>query len=301
MIQRISYALRETVANFRRNVTLSVAAVITSAVSLLLVGTTFLIQRAFDNLLVQWRGDVGMIVFVRPDATEEARVFIEQNLKSQPNVIDVDKLSYLDRTQSYEEAKRVFAGDPTTLSLLSIDTIPSQFKVVPKTTDAELVRSLADQYRTLPGVAGVSLAEDEFDVISTLSSFVRTVTIAMSLILLVVAVILIWNTIRTAIFARRREIEVMKLVGATDWFIRVPFILEGLIQGLVGALVSCAGLWGLNQAWTNGVAGFKPGTGVSSLIVPDSYANGVMVTLLVIGAVAGAVGSGVASSKFLDV
>jgi cell division transport system permease protein len=301
MIQRISYAFRETVANFRRNVTLSVAAVITSAVSLLLVGSTFLIQRAFDNLLVQWRGDVGMIVFVRPDATEEARAFIQQNLESQPNVIDVEKLTYLDKTQSFEEAKRVFAGDPTTLSLLSIDTVPSQFKVVPKTTDPELVRSLASQYRTLPGVAGVSLAEDEFDVISTLSSFVRAVTITMSLVLLAVAVVLIWNTIRTAIFARRREIEVMKLVGATDWFIRVPFILEGLVQGLMGAVVSCAGLWGLNQAWTSGVTGFKPGTGVSALVVPDSYANTVMLSMLVLGALAGAIGSGVASSKFLDV
>ena len=301
MIQRLSYAIRETIASFRRNVTLSVAAVITSAVSLLLVGATFLIQRAFDNLLVQWRGDVGMIVFVRPDVAPDALTFIEQNLKSQPNVIDVDKLEYLDKTASCEEAKRVFAGDPTTLSLLSIETIPSQFKVVPKTTDPELVRSLANQYRTLPGVAGVSLAEDEFDVISTLSGFVRTVTIAMSLILLAVAVILIWNTIRTAIFARRREIEVMKLVGATDWFIRVPFILEGLIQGLLGAIVSCGGLWALNSAWSSGVAGFKPGTGVSSLVVPGSYVNGVMILLLLIGAVAGGVGSGVASSKFLDV
>lgn len=301
MIQRLSYAIRETIASFRRNVTLSVAAVITSAVSLLLVGTTFLIQRAFDNLLVQWRGDVGMIVFVRPDVAPDALTLIEQNLKSQPNVIDVDKVEYLDKAASYEEAKRVFAGDPTTLSLLSVETIPSQFKVVPKTTDPELVRSLADQYRTLPGVAGVSLAEDEFDVISTLSGFVRTVTIGMSLVLLAVAVILIWNTIRTAIFARRREIEVMKLVGATDWFIRVPFILEGLIQGLVGAVVSCGGLWALNSAWTSGVAGFKPGTGVSSLVVPGSYVNGVMIVLLIIGAVAGGVGSGVASSKFLDV
>ena len=301
MIQRLSYAVRETIASFRRNVTLSVAAVITSAVSLLLVGVTFLIQRSFDNLLVQWRGDVGMIVFVRPDVAPDALKFIEDNLKSQPNVIDLDKLEYLDRAASYEEAKRVFAGDPTTLSLLSTETIPSQFKVVPKTTDPELVRSLANQYRTLPGVAGVSLAEDEFDVISTLSGFVRTVTIAMSLILLAVAVILIWNTIRTAIFARRREIEVMKLVGATDWFIRVPFILEGLIQGLLGAIVSCGGLWTLNKAWTSGVAGFKPGTGVSSLVVPGSYVNGVMIVLLVIGAVAGGVGSGVASSKFLDV
>lgn len=301
MIQRVSYALRETIASFRRNMTLSAAAVITSAVSLLLVGATFLMQRAFDNLLVQWRGDVGMIVFVRPDVTPEALAFIEQNLKSQPNVIDVQKISYLDKAQSYEEAKRVFAGDDTTLSLLSIETIPSQFKVVPKTTDPELVRSLAGQYRTLPGVAGVSLAEDEFDVISTLSSFVRVVTIAMSLVLLAVAVVLIWNTIRTAIFARRREIEVMKLVGATDWFIRVPFILEGLIQGLLGALVSCGGLWVLNSAWTSGVAGFKAGTGVSALVVPGSYLNGVMIALLVIGATAGGVGSGVASSKFLDV
>jgi cell division transport system permease protein len=301
MIQRISYAFRETIASFRRNITLSVAAVITSAVSLLLVGATFLMQRAFDNLLVQWRGDVGMIVFVRPDVTPEALKFVEQNLKSQPNIIDVTKLTYLDKAASFEEAKRVFAGDATTLSLLSIETIPSQFKVVPKTTDPELVRSLAGQYRTLPGVAGVSLAEDEFDVISTLSGFVRTVTIAMSLVLLAVAVILIWNTIRTAIFARRREIEVMKLVGATDWFIRVPFILEGLIQGLVCAIFSCVGLWTLNSAWTSGVAGFKAGTGVSSLVVPDSYLNGVMIALLIIGATAGGVGSGVASSKFLDV
>ncbi|MFM8870286.1 MAG: cell division protein FtsX [Actinomycetota bacterium] len=301
MISRISYALRETAAGFRRNMTLTAAAVLTSAVSLLLVGTTFLIQRAFDNLLVQWRGDVGMIVFVRPDASQEQIAFIEQTLKAQPNVVNVDKLQYLDKTASYEEAKRVFAGDPTTLSLLSVENIPSQFKVVPKTPDPALVRSLADQYRTLPGVQVVSLAEDEFDVIATLSNFVRAVTIGMSLILLAVAVVLIWNTIRTAMFARRREIEVMKLVGATDWFIRIPFMLEGLLQGLIGAVVSCGGLWALNQAWTNGVAGFKAGTGVSSLVVPGSYVSGVMVALLVIGSIAGAIGSGVAATKFLDV
>ena len=101
----------------------------------------------------------------------------------------------------------------------------------------ELVRGLASQFRRLPGVSGVALAEDEFEVISTLSGFVRTVTIGMSLVLLAVAVILIWNTIRTAMFARRREIEVMKLVGATDWFIRLPFMLEGLLQGIAGGVL----------------------------------------------------------------
>lgn len=301
MFSRIGYALRETWASFRRNLTLTAAAILTSAVSLLLVGTTFLIQRAFENLLVQWRGDVEMIVFVRSDASAEQIGLIDSVLRSAPTIIDVNKLAYLNKTESYEEAKRIFVGDPVTLSLLSPESIPTQFKVVPLSDDSQLVRSLSDQYRTLPGVEAVALAEDEFEVISTLSNFIRVVTLVMSLVLLAVAVGLIWNTIRTAMFARRREIEVMKLVGATNWFIRVPFMLEGLLQGLLGGVVSCGGLWALNSAWTNGVAGFKPGTGISSLIVPSSYLTSVMLILLGIGAVVGAVGSAIAATRFLDV
>ena len=301
MIARIAYAFREMWASFRRNLTLTVAAILTSAIALLLVGTTFLIQRAFDNLLVQWRGDVEMIVFVRSDATPEQISLIDQTIKAAPTIINVEELRYLDKTESYEEAKRIFVGDPVTLSLLTPDNIPSQFKVVPITQDPELVRSLSEQYRSLPGVQDVALAEDEFQVISTLSRFVRTVTLVMSLVLLVVAVGLIWNTIRTAMFARRREIEVMKLVGATNWFIRVPFMLEGLLHGLLGGIASCGGLWVLNSAWTNGVAGFKPGTGISSLVVPSGYLTGVMLMILAIGALVGAVGSAIAASRFLDV
>ena len=301
MIARIAYAFREMWASFRRNLTLTAAAILTSAVALLLVGTTLLIQRAFENLLVQWKGDVAMIVFVRSDATPEQIALIDESIRSAPTIINVDKLEYLDKTQTYEEAKRIFVGDPVTLSLLTPENIPSEFKVVPITQDPALVRSLSEQYRSLPGVEDVALAEDEFEVISTLSKFVRTVTLVMSLVLLVVAVGLIWNTIRTAMFARRREIEVMKLVGATNWFIRVPFMLEGLLQGLIGAVVSCGGLWALNSAWTNGVAGFKPGTGISSLVVPSGYLSAVMFVILIIGALAGAIGSAIAASRFLDV
>jgi cell division transport system permease protein len=301
MIARIAYAFREMWASFRRNLTLTAAAILTSAIALLLVGTTLLIQRAFENLLVQWKGDVAMIVFVRSDATPEQISLIDESIRSAPTIINVDKLEYLDKTQTYEEAKRIFVGDPVTLSLLTPENIPSEFKVVPITQDPALVRSLSEQYRSLPGVEDVALAEDEFEVISTLSKFVRTVTLVMSLVLLVVAVGLIWNTIRTAMFARRREIEVMKLVGATNWFIRVPFMLEGLLQGLIGAVVSCGGLWALNSAWTSGVAGFKPGTGISSLVVPSGYLSGVMFVILIIGALAGAIGSAIAASRFLDV
>ena len=301
MIARIAYAFREMWASFRRNLTLTIAAILTSAIALLLVGTTLLIQRSFDNLLVQWKGDVALIVFVRSDATPEQIALIDESIRSAPTIIDVEKLQYLDKTQTYEEARRIFAGDPVTLSLLTPENIPSEFKVVPITQDPALVRSLSEQYRSLPGVEDVALAEDEFEVISTLSRFVRTVTLVMSLVLLFVAVGLIWNTIRTAMFARRREIEVMKLVGATNWFIRIPFMLEGLLQGLIGAVLSCGGLWVLNSAWTSGVAGFKPGTGISSLVVPSGYLSGVMIVILLIGALAGAIGSAIAASRFLDV
>ena len=301
MFSRIAYAFRETWESFRRNITLTAAAVLTSAVSLLLVGATFLIQRAFENLLVQWRGDVEIIIFVRSDASAEQIALVDSVLRASPTIIDVEKLRYLNKTESYEEAKRIFVGDPVTLSLLAPETIPTQFKVVPLSDDPTLVRSLSDQYRTLPGVEAVALAEDEFEVISTLSNFIRVVTLITSLVLLLVAVGLIWNTIHTAMFARRREIEVMKLVGATNWFIRVPFMLEGLLQGFIGGVVSCGGLWLLNSAWTNGVTGFKPGTGISSLVVPYSYLTSVMFILLAIGALVGAVGSAIAATRFLDV
>ena len=300
MIARISYAFRETWASFKRNVTLTMAAVITSAVSLLLVGSTFLIQRAFDNLLTRWKGDVELIVYVRSDADPNQIQVIEDALNSQPAIIDVTKLRYLDQAESYAEAQKLFAGDPGTLRLLTPENIPSQFKVVPISQDSNLIRELGEQFRSLAGVREVAYAQDVFDVVARVSQFIRIATTAMSIVLIVVAVGLIWNTIRTAMFARRREIEVMKLVGATNWFIRIPFMLEGLLQGLIGGVLSCLGLWGLNSAWSGAVADFND-TELAALVVTDGYMRFVMIILLGIGAIAGAVGSGIAASRFLDV
>ena len=300
MIARISYAFRETWASFKRNVTLTMAAVITSAVSLLLVGSTFLIQRAFDNLLTRWKGDVELIVYVRSDADPNQIQVIEDALNSQPAIIDVTKLRYLDQAESYAEAQKLFAGDPGTLRLLTPENIPSQFKVVPISQDSNLIRELGEQFRSLAGVREVAYAQDVFDVVARVSQFIRIATTAMSIVLLVVAVGLIWNTIRTAMFARRREIEVMKLVGATNWFIRIPFMLEGLLQGLIGGVLSCLGLWGLNSAWSGAVADFND-TELAALVVTDGYMRFVMIILLGIGAIAGAVGSGIAATRFLDV
>ena len=119
--------------------------------------------------------------------------------------------------------------------------------------------------------------------------------------MLLAAILLIWNTIRTAMFARRREIEVMKLVGATDWFIRLPFMLEGLIQGLVGSLLACLGLGVINNRWTAGLAEFSQGSAFKSMYVSTGFATERMLWLVIIGMLAGAIGAGIAASRFLDV
>ena len=301
MVSRLAYTLRETWASFKRNVTLTLAAIITSAVSLLIFGLTLLIQDGFDNLLQRWEGGVEMIIFVNAGTQPDGLAFIEEQLNRQVGT-SIESFSYCDTACSLEDADRVLAGDPTTRQLLTEDTIPTLYKIVPTDgTDVVFLRGLKDTYTTFPSVNSVTLAEEQLDLISKLQGFVSTYTTGLWIALMFASGLLIWNTIRTAMFARRREIEVMKLVGATDWFIRIPFMLEELVQGFIGGVVASAGLWLINDSWTAGVNDFPENSGFSQLVVGGRYSFNVMLVIVAIGMVAGAVGSGIAASRFLDV
>jgi len=137
--------------------------------------------------------------------------------------------------------------------------------------------------------------------IGKLQGFVSTYTTGLWIALMLASGLLIWNTIRTAMFARRREIEVMKLVGATDWFIRIPFMLEGLIQGLLGAVGAVGIMQFINWRWTQGVRDFPDSSGMTALVVVDGYQWTVAIYILLFGALVGMIGSGIAASRFLDV
>ena len=300
MLSRITYTFRETWASFRRNMTLTVAAIITSAVSLLIFGLTLLMQRGFDNMLLQWSDDVEMVIYVNPGATPEQLAVIEGQLDELPQ--QIESYVYCDAECALQEAQTLLAGDPSSLQLLTVDNIPTNYKVKPTdATQSDALSLLRDSLRDLPNVGEIILAQDYLDIIGKLQGFAGLYTVILSVTLLVAAVLLIWNTIRTAMFARRREIEVMKLVGATDWFIRLPFMLEGLIQGFIGGLAACGGLWLINDRWTAGVSDFPPKSGFAQLVVSDSFLTGRMFILLGIGMVAGAIGAGIAASRFLDV
>jgi len=301
VISRIAYVLRETAASFQRNLTLTVAAVITAAVSLLIFGLTLIIQHGFDNLLAQWERGVEMIVHVNAGAGDAQRAVIEEALVQQEG-ITIDSWRYCDVTCSLADADRLLAGDPTTRELLTAENITTQYKVVPMdATQVDILRGLRDRYLGLPNVNTVQLAEEQLDLISELQGFVSTYTTGLWIALMAAASLLIWNTIRTAMFARRREIEVMKLVGATDWFIRLPFMLEGLLHGLIGGVLASGALWFINDRWTAGVQGFPDNSGMTALVVVDGYQWQVALIILVFGSIVGTVGSGTAASRFLDV
>jgi cell division transport system permease protein len=302
MFSRLSYTFREMWASLRRNLTLTIAAIITSSVSLLLFGLTLLIQQGFENQLSQWEGGVEMIVYVENDASPEQVAVVQQALASTPDIIDVDQLQYLDIDASLVEANRLFAGDPETLQLLTADTIPTQFKVVPVSgTTLELLTQLALNFKTLPKVYDVAFPSDQIEVLDSLSGFIGIRLYLITGFLLVSAVLLIWNTIRTAMFARRREIEVMKLVGATNWFIRLPFMLEGLLQGLVGGVVASGAMLLFNANWTSGVQAFPSDSGFGAFVVTGDYPLWVVFWIILLGMLVGAIGSGTAASRFLDV
>ena len=298
MLNRLGYWLRETLASLRRNLTLTVAAVLTAAVSLLLLGVALLARQGVGNQLVQWKGGVQFIVFMKADATEDQIQSVRQALAESPQVDDA-KTVYLDKPAAFQEFQRIFKDQKTIAESLTVNDIPPNFKVVPKTDDSNIISAVGNQLLTKPGVIEVRFARDYVDRLQALSRMVGLVSIAMFIVLLFTAVVLIWNTIRTAMFARRREIEVMKLVGATNWFIRIPFMFVGLLHGLAGGLLAVAGLYGVNYLWKDRVIPKIPD--LAALQVSSSQFNLVVILVLVVGMLVGAIGSAVAASRFLDV
>lgn len=300
MLSRLSYILRETGASLTRNITLTLAAIITTAVALLIFGLTLFVQQGFDNLLFEFEEGVEVMIFVAPDAEEAQIAEIRQALDMQPSI--VADWEYCDKPCALTKADQIYASDPTARSILTAENIPSYFDVIPVNPGSyEELKAMTDGFRELPGVTNARFAEEEIRDLSQLRDFTSRYSVAISVLLLFAAVLLIWNTIRTAMFARRREIEVMKLVGATDWFIRLPFMIEGLVQGFVGGVTASAGLYFINNRWTAGLHNFDSTSQFRKLVVDNQFMLQRSVVLVVIGMVAGAIGAGIAASRFLDV
>lgn len=240
MAIRIDYLAKETGQNLRRNLLLTVASVLTIFVSLVMVGAVILIGDAFDHAFEKWQNDVSFIVYMNVDAQPDQIEQMRKDLNGNPQI---ESLSYLDRAATYEEFKRLFHDTPTMTETVKPEDLPTSFRVKPKNREADVVKSLSDTFRPRPGVKSVDFPSEAVRRIQRYIQFAQWVLWGAAAALLVASTLLVFTTIQIAVFSRRREIEVMQLVGATNWFIRIPFLLEGLVEGLIGALLACGALW----------------------------------------------------------
>ncbi|GIU85299.1 MAG: hypothetical protein KatS3mg008_2074 [Acidimicrobiales bacterium] len=295
MLRRVGYFLRETASNLTRNVTITIASVITIAVSVALVGGAFVLRVGMDNATRFFQKGVEFIVFMKPDASDEQLAAMRRKLEENPLV---ERFVYVDHEEAYAEAKEIL--DPILLETLTPQDIPTSYRVVPTVKDSQTVRGLVEEFRDEPGVEAVEAATDALRKAEEFAYRLSVMVVVVAAFASVAAVLLILNTIRMAAFARRHEVEVMKLVGAGNWFVRIPFMLEGLAEGLAGAALGVGGV-ALAKPRLEGLFGGTEFPLLEGFHVGGSEAMAIYLLMVGMGAVVGAVGAGVAVTRFLDV
>jgi len=209
----------------------------------------------------------------------------------------VKSFTFVDQKAALTEFKRIFRKDPDLTRNVDASALPTSFRIVP--TRAELTTAIATRYQTDPGVDQVSTPEQALRGLLDATNTAKLIFFGLSIVLLASSLFLIVNTIRLATFARRREIEVMKLVGASNWFVRIPFMAEGLIQGIIGAGLAVGVVASLKVGfdhWFSSPTGF-----FREFYVTTWDASIIAVYVIVLGVVIGLIGSAIGLGRFLRV
>tara|TARA_B100000579_G_scaffold436636_1_gene463246 strand:- start:2861 stop:3766 length:906 start_codon:yes stop_codon:yes gene_type:complete len=295
---RAGYFSRETWLNVRRNLTLTVAAILTVAVGVMLVGLGLMARYASSNALGRWQGGVQFEIFLEPDIAGGQIDALGEELRNHP---DIERIQFVTQDQAFALLEEMLVDEPELLAEVSVESLPPSYRVVPRIAEGEIIESLAAQFRQRPGVYSVETGRQQVDAIREWFNSFRWIVLLMSIVLAAASAMLIFNMIRVAMFARRREIEVMKLVGATNSFIRLPFILEGMLHGLAGGVVGAIAAGALRShveelfGRSEILAFFR-----SFTVTSGQFTTATIATVLM-GVVVGALGSAFAAGRFLDV
>jgi len=295
MIARFGYFLRETVINIRRNITLTLAAVLIVAFTVLMVGGALLVRDAVTNATARFDEGVEFVVFLDPDISGAQTDSIGAELNAHPDVLQI---TFFDKDRAFEEFVSFF---PDFADTVDRDRLPASFRVVPREASAEVIQSLTGQFQIRAGVLEVVSAQESIKRMRDFSASVNSLLLWLALGMSVAAVLLIYNSIRVAMFARRREIEVMKLVGASNSFIRMPFILEGITHGVLGGGVGIAALAVLRPRTQALFERLEGEAFFGDLSVTNAQFQSSVLIVALVALALGALGSGFAAGRFLDV
>jgi cell division transport system permease protein len=305
---RTSFFLSEALGSLRRNWVMTIAAVMTVFISMAILGFVLVIDRNLNQGATSLKNRVMIEVFLKDSATPEQVAQMKQQIEAMP---EFKSLTYISKDQALAEfKKRLGPSAQSILENLSTNPLPASFRIYVK--DPNQVDSVAGRFFDNAIVAndpgthnGVHYARDTVRrMLGTIGLIEKGMWVA-TIIFAAAAVLLISTTVRLSIFARRREIEIMRLVGATNWFIRWPFVVEGFVTGLVGSIVAALAVFGVNWTLYNWIENSSVNfLGIEKYPVwlqGGRWPLGMLPTLAVLGAVLGAAGSALALRRYLRV
>lgn len=293
-LKTINYYFREAFHSIMRNSWLSAASIGVVAVSLLILGSSLLLVVNANNIAYNLESSVEISVFLMDNTTPDQAKNLENKIRAMPEVVQVE---YVSKQRALEEMKRNFGDKRDILAgLEEKNPLPDAFRV--KTRTVEQVEPLARQLAPLPQVDQVRYGQGVVEKLLVLSRWMRAAGIATMFLLGLAAVFLIATTIRLSVFARRKEIGIMKFLGATNWFVRFPFLLEGMILGLTGSLVAAVVVYFGYISLINSVQVSLP---FLQLVTDYSLIKPIIESLLALGLAIGAIGSIISMRRFLQV
>jgi cell division transport system permease protein len=306
---RSGFFFGEAFGSLRRNWIMTLAAVLTVFISMAILGLVLVMQDNLNQGATTLKNRVMIEVFLKKGTAPEQTKAMEQKIA---DMTEVKSYKYISEDQALQEFKRRLGDNADQLlANLSSNPLPASFRIYVK--DANQVDIVAQRFFTDPIVDnsgpgkhdGVSYARET---VRKMLGTISLVTKAMwggTALFAVAGILLIMTTVRLSIFASRNEIEIMRLVGATNWFIRWPFVLEGFITGFIGSVLAALAIWGVNYGLYNWIKGSSLKF-LSIEVYPVWFKSGIwplglLPTLVVFGAVLGAAGSAIAMRRYLKV
>jgi cell division transport system permease protein len=249
-MRKLPFFIVEAFRALRRNAAPSLAAVVTILVTTVLLGVLIPVLKASSQTTSSVRSQLALRVFLYDDATKAQLGVTGKKIRNLPHV---DRAKYVSKADAKKTLRKEVGKGPLRegLDQLKSNPLPASFNVYPDNPDnlAQIRRSIdpgaanGKSKPLTPAIQGVNDSRQAANKIRSVTGAVKIVLIVIAALLLIASVMLVGNTIRLSIYARRREVEVMRLVGATNWFIRWPFVIEGLIVGLSGAALAVGVLY----------------------------------------------------------
>ncbi|MFC4782458.1 permease-like cell division protein FtsX [Eubacterium multiforme] len=294
-INTVSHFISDASKSLRRNKTICFASVITVLITFFVLGIFLLMTKNVGLALDNVQSKVELKVFLKDDIKLIEKREVEIKLHELPGVKEVQYESKDDAFKSFQESTKENKG---LLEGYSLDKNPFPASYIVKLSDPSYAKSVTEGIKNLPGVESIGNQQDLINTITKVVNAIKGVGLVLFIILVGVAVFLIMNTTKLTVYSRRREVGIMKFVGATDWFIRWPFIIEGMIIGLVGALLSVLLIFIAYKGFITWISGKL----LLISLVPLSYVGTSLLLYFALGGlVVGGVASYAALRKFLIV